>query len=353
MNEPWIEFQGLRKPLSKVGDIQHKAAKFCVEWLNGKTSFEITTSGSTGPPKKITIKRESMIASSGATAKALDLQEGMTSLVCLDTGFIAGMMMLVRSMTTGMNMIITEPSANPLQELPSSKIDFAALVPYQMNAMLQSDQSEQLSLIGTIILGGASINVQLLEEVSKIPAACYATFGMTETISHIALQRLNGIQRQENFHALDGVRISQDDRGCLVIEVGYLGEKIITNDIVDIVRSGEFKWLGRWDSAINSGGVKVFPEKIEKVIGEWMFGKGLPNRFFAIGQKDERLGEQVVLVIEGKLELIHEKELLTTMRTALAKYEIPKKVLYVTNFKETPTGKIDRSASLRPDAMDF
>ncbi|HZY80647.1 MAG TPA: AMP-binding protein [Cyclobacteriaceae bacterium] len=361
MKTPWIAIQDVTFPVSELhqvdpGDVSpngRKALAFCKDWLDGKQSFVITTSGSTGTPKKIEINRSAMIASAQRTAHALGLKPGMTSLICLDTGFIAGMMMLVRGLTTGMNMIVAEPSANPLKDLSSSKIDFVALVPYQMTAMLQSEQREQLGLIATIILGGATVSAGLLDEIRKITAACYATFGMTETLSHIALQRLNGIQRQENFHVLDGIKISQDERDCLVIDADYLGEKIVTNDIVDVIKPGEFKWLGRWDNVINSGGIKVIPEKIEKVVGEWMLQKELQNRFFVAGKQHEQLGQRVVLVLEGSMTKGNEKELMNAMAATLDKYELPKEILYVDKFTETKTGKVDRSASLRSDAMDL
>jgi O-succinylbenzoic acid--CoA ligase len=362
MNEvPWISIDGLKLPLHEIpreipDNIKpngSKALMFCKKWLEGNEAFNITTSGSTGAPKKVTVRRQSMLASAQRTAEALKLRPGMTALVCLDTGFIAGMMMLVRGLTTGMNMIVTEPSANPLRNLASAKIDFAALVPYQMNAMLNSEQREQLALIGTIILGGAAINADLHRAISNIPAACYATFGMTETLSHIALQRLNGVQRQENFHVLKGILISADERGCLVINADYLDKPIVTNDIVEIIRPGEFKWIGRWDNLINSGGIKVVPEKIEKIVAEWMLQKSLQNRFFVTGRAHQEFGQQVVLVIEGKISQEQKEDMMRALAQAVTRYELPKDVVFVDQFKETATGKIDRSASLHPDAMDL
>lgn len=347
---PWIELQGIRTPLTnldRIGKSQLKpnerhAVDFCIQWLHGNAEFNITTSGSTGTPKPITIKRNAMIASADATAKALGLRAGMTSLVCLDTHFIAGMMMLVRCMNTGMNMIVTEPSANPMKETGDRKVDFAALVPYQLTAMLKSGQPS----IGTIILGGASVGAELMQDIQHLPFACYATFGMTETLSHIALQRLNGNTKHENFHTLDGITISLDNRGCLVIEADYLDGTIITNDLVEIINPKEFKWLGRYDNIINSGGIKVIPEKIEAGVADWMSVKRYSNRFFVTGAPHPQLGSQVTLVIEGTLSQEDEHALLSSLRSSLSKYELPGRVFYKEHFVETRTGKIDRSASL-------
>jgi O-succinylbenzoic acid--CoA ligase len=348
---PWIDLQGTKIPLNKLSDIdkrkltanERKAVEFCMAWLNGENSFQITTSGSTGNPKTITIDRQAMIASAQRSAKALGLHKQMTSLVCLDTGFIAGMMMLVRSLNTGMNMVMTEPSANPLKDIGSTRIDFTALVPYQLSAILKSG-SEPMP--GIIILGGAALSPELLQDIQSLSPACYATFGMTETLSHIALQKLNGPTKQENFHTLDGIRISVDDRGCLVINADLLNDTVVTNDLVEIISPKEFKWLGRHDNVINSGGIKVIPEKIEKVVGSWMLKKGVSNRFFATGVAHAQLGQQATLVVEGTLSKEDEHALLDSLRVTLGKYEVPGRILYKQHFTETKTGKIDRRASL-------
>lgn len=348
---PWIELRGTRTPLTSLERIDKtkltpnelQAVDFCIHWLNGQSTFNITTSGSTGTPKPITIERKAMTASAAATVKALGLRAGMTSLVCLDTHFIAGMMMLVRCLNTGMNMIVAEPSANPMKGLHEISVDFTALVPYQLKAMLKEGQ--RLS-IGTIILGGAAVGAELIRDIQQVSSACYATFGMTETLSHIALQRLNGHSKQENFHTLDGVRIRTDPRGCLVIESDYLDNVVITNDLVDIISPREFKWLGRYDNIINTGGIKVMPEKIESAVATWIAANRLSNRFFVTGLAHSQLGEQVTLVLEGSLSQEDEHSLLSSLRATLSKYEVPGRVFYKEHFVETKTGKVDRRASV-------
>lgn len=325
---------------------EQKAADFCNQWFSGKSSFEITTSGSTGTPKKILLHRQSMIVSAERTARALGLRAGMTALICLDTGFIAGMMMLVRAMNTGMNMIITEPSANPLKDIPPATIDFAALVPYQLSTMLRSADQDRVAAIGTIILGGAPVGTELLAMISGLDAQCYATFGMTETLSHVALQKLNGPGKQESFHTLEGVSVRHDDRGCLVIDADYLDQPVVTNDLVDIIKPKEFIWLGRYDNVINSGGIKIIPEKIEKLVGGWMTVNKLSNRFFVTGFPHAELGRELTLVVEGTLSKEYNDSLLASLGRALTKYEVPRRILYKDHFIETKTGKVDRNASL-------
>jgi len=332
-------------PLNQLPPYEKSALRFCQEWTSGQDSFTIDTSGSTGVPKKITLRREQMIASAEKTIKALDLREGMTSLVCLDTNYIAGRMMIVRSIIAPMDMIITGPSANPLKDLPPAQIDFVALVPYQLRAIVASPQRDRLNSIGRIILGGAPIDQELLSDISKLQVPCYATFGMTETLSHIALQKLNGVDLQDSFHVLDGNDISTDDRQCLVIDADYLDDTIVTNDIVEFTSARQFRWLGRFDNVINSGGVKIMPESVEKIVGNYMLSQQLKNRFFVTGLSHPQLGQQAVLIVEGLLTENQETDLLVWLRDKLPRYEIPKAVLYADNFTATATQKVNRAAS--------
>jgi O-succinylbenzoic acid--CoA ligase len=324
---------------------EKSALTFCKEWDSGQESFTIDTSGSTGTPKKITLTRGQMIASAEKTIAALGLHTDMTSLVCLDTAYIAGRMMIVRSIIATMDMIITEPSSNPLENLPDSPIDFAALVPYQLRTIIASRERARLESIGRIILGGAPIDQELLADIRKLRVPCYATFGMTETLSHIALQKLNGVDAQDSFHVLDGIEINTDDRQCLVINADYLDQAVVTNDIVELTGLRKFRWLGRWDNVINSGGVKVMPEKIEKEVGSYMLSQKLKHRFFATGLPNQQLGQQVALIVEGMLTEKQEEDLLGWLRSKLPRYEIPKAVLYTHEFTTTATQKVNRAAS--------
>lgn len=323
---------------------KENADLFCREWLEGKSTFSVKTSGSTGPPKVIEIRRDQMIASARKTIKALGLEHGMTAFVCLDVNFIAGKMMLVRSLVAGMNMIVVEPKADPFGEVPDTKIDFAALVPYQLAAALNSPH--HLRNVEKIILGGAPISSDLIDAVQQLETSCYATFGMTETITHIALQKLNGADRQDFFETLDGVNIGLDERGCLVITTDYLDAAVVTNDVVDLVDEKRFRWLGRWDNVINSGGIKVIPEKVEQAIGSWLISHGIDNKFFVVGIPHEKLGTKVTLVIEGWLFKETEDKLLAGLRDVLGKYEVPKRIVYSNVFSYTPTGKVNRKLSL-------
>src|SRR5260221_617468 len=240
---------------------------FCRDWLQGNDYFILSTSGSTGVPKQITLRGEQMEASARLTSAALGLQSGYNALLCLDTRYIAGQMMLVRSLIAGMNIVAVEPSSNPFETIrPDLRIDFAAIVPYQLQNILDSASGKNtLNKLKAVLVGGAPVSTKVKALLHPLQCPVYSSYGMTETISHIALQALNGPAAKDYFEVLPGISIERDARGCLTIAADYLGkDKIITNDLVEILGQRHFLWLGRWDRVINTSGVKVIPEKIAK-----------------------------------------------------------------------------------------
>jgi o-succinylbenzoate---CoA ligase len=326
---------------------REKVISFCQQWAEGKGSFEIQTSGSTGKPKLIQLDRSSMIASAMATANALNLKKGQTSLVCLDPAYIAGMMMLVRSIETGMNIIAVEPSANPFEILDdNTSVDFTALVPYQLKAILDSPQEKHFHRFTKILIGGAALDEHSKSRLQKFSCQFYETYGMTETISHIALKKVNGETKSSYFELLPGITIRQDERACLCIQAPYLKEEIVTNDVVELKSLTEFLWLGRNDNVINSGGVKIFPESTEKKL-EGIFSQlKIDNLFFIAGLPDVRLGQSVALIVEGHLSTDQQLQLKTRMKSGLSKFEIPRAIQFAPQFVKTETGKINRTKTM-------
>ena len=355
--EPWLQFQQHKFYLSDLPsalafanhDFIKASLEFISEWRKGKEIFTLQTSGSTGTPKLITATRNQLKASAQLTITALNLSENQTALVCLDTRYIAGIMMMVRSIEAGMNMVLVEPCSNPLEEVREETIiDFTALVPLQVETILRSPQRKQFEKINSILIGGAALNQPTLNEVKTLPCHCYATYGMTETLSHIALQKLNGDNAHDYFEALPGISLSQDERGCLIIQAPHLSDiPIITNDLVHFVAPRQFRLLGRADSVINSGGVKVIPEKIEALIGILLDEMKMTQRFFVAALPDERLGQSVNLFMEG-VPIGGEKEKLVRqkMSTLLNRYECPKAIHYVPSFINTDTGKINKPKTI-------
>lgn len=324
-----------------------RVISFCQKWVTGQYEFEINTSGSTGTPKKIVITREALKQSAAATSRALGLKSSETSLVCLDPNYIGGMMMLVRSMEVGMNILAEEPSANPFSNLPTNtKIDFVALVPYQLKEILQSENKKYFNQIKKILVGGAPLDQVTQKELQIYKSQFYETYGMTETISHIALKKINGKHPSAYFKCLNGITIRQDERACLCIRAPYLIDEIITNDVVELKSLDEFIWLGRFDNVINSGGVKIFPESTEKKIESIFSELKIQKRFFIAGLPDAKLGEAVTLIVESDSDANMIIELMEKLRQNLHKYEMPKSIKMVNQFIEASNNKINRKKTL-------
>ena len=301
---------------------------FLLDWLDDKETIQLTTSGTTGAPKVITIKKQSMVHSAIATGNFFNLHPQDKALLCLPARYIAGKMMIVRAMMLGLELDIMAPSSHLDDLLPRKNYDFIAIVPLQAENSL-----DKLHQFKKIIIGGAKVSDDLATKLKEIKSAIYETYGMTETITHIAAKKVG----EDFFEVLEHVSISTDDRNCLVIDVPSISEdKVITNDIVQILNANQFKWIGRYDNVINSGGIKLFPEQIEAKLAS-----KISNRFFIIGQPDDILGSRVILVIEGEQFKIN-----TTIFDTLEKFEKPKNVLFVPKFIETETKKVSRIKTL-------
>jgi o-succinylbenzoate---CoA ligase len=336
---------GFALPLSPF---EHSTFSFMKDWLSDQQTFTIQTSGSTGEPKSISVTREQMIMSAKLTEQTLALERFSDALICIDTAYIGGRMMIVRSFITGMRMWAVDPCACPMQKIPVDQcVNFAAFVPYQVQSMLVSKHPHLLNNPDKIIIGGAPLDIETEEKLQAFVCRCYATYGMTETLSHIALRPVNGEHASPCFGALHGIVLEQDERGCLVIQAPYLAEKIFTNDIVEMVGTDQFIWRGRWDNVINTGGVKVVPEKVEAAIEKIFKQTGITNRFFIHGISDKAFGDKIVLIMEGtghNLPAI--EKTFPLMMAALSPYEVPKEIRLSPAFIVTDTGKVNRLKSL-------
>lgn len=335
-----------------------EALAFCRAWQSGQSTFVLHTSGSTGTPKSITLTRSQMQASARLTGNTLGLRAGNKALVCLNVRYVAGIMMLVRGLEIGMEMTIVEPSGNPLVvfEPSDTHFDFTAVVPLQLQTILENTPEKLPILNGmkAILVGGAATSPALEEALQVISAPVFATYGMTETVSHIALRRLNGPDRSDVFTALNGVELGTDTRGCLNISAAATNFELVqTNDVVELLAIDgytRFRLLGRADTIINSGGVKVQPEQVERIVQETLAQKlatGFVPRLFIAGMPDERLGQKVVLVIEqNAISDAQFDAVRMAVSTLSSPYAAPKEWFVVNPFSETPTGKIDRNATM-------
>lgn len=325
-----------------IGELE-EILEFVVDWSNTKDWIQARTSGSTGKPKSIKIKKEHILASAQRTLNFLALKPGDVALLCMPNKFIGGKMMIARSIVGALDLHIAETTSKPA--IPEGKrVDFAAVVPMQMHEILTDDAlAAQWKQVKKIIIGGGQVDPRLEEKLKNWPNEIYESFGMTETISHVALRRITS-NETEPFRVLDGITISEDDRNCLVIHSELLpNNPLITNDMIELIDDKSFKWMGRADNLINSGGIKIIPETLEK-ISKQLFN----TKFFYAGIPDEKLGEKVVLVMESQpLKTEDQEEILSELRGMLHKYEVPKEILFVDAFIETENGKLNRKKTLQ------
>ena len=319
---------------------------FIDQWRAGAQYFELHTSGSTGKPTLHRLSRRQMQASARATAQAFGLQKNQTALCCLNTQYIAGIMMLVRAEEIGMTLVTIAPTANPLKSY-DGHIDFAAFVPLQLQTMLGAGLAGRLNEIKTIIVGGAPVSDVLLEQIKTLTVPVFATYGMTETVSHVAIRRLNGTEQSSYFRFLPDIDFGTDARGCLWLCGAVTDDAVVqTNDVVEFVTPTEFKITGRADNIINSGGIKIQLEKVEAALGGQLEVFAPQRRFFAWSMPDEVLNQKLILVLEGTYETAKLNEFVRQLQEthpALTQYEVPKRIFAVAKFVETPTGKINKA----------
>ena len=308
------------------------------KWLNNDDYIEITTSGSTSTPKKIRLAKHAMKSSAIQTQNYFKYKSGDKALLCIPVRYIGGMMMLIRSIISDLDLYIVPPSLRPLVLL-SEKLDFVPMTPAQLSVSLEKDQ-RSIDRINKILLGGGPVSLTLQRKIINLKTKLYHSFGMTETISHIAIRQLNHTQDSLTFYALDAVQLEVDDESCLIIKADYIDEPVYTNDVVNLISPRKFTWKGRKDNVINSGGLKLYPELIEQKLSNI-----IDQDFFVIGTEDEALGSKVCLVIETD-HIINESELRERISEKLEKYERPKLILSTSEFQKTETGKIKRSPTL-------
>ena len=322
---------------------------FYSEWNNDSDRVLVHTSGSTGKPKPMMVEKKRMLNSARITCDFLGLKPGDSALLCMSLDYIAGKMVVVRSIERHLHLISVSPSGHPLKDI-NEEITFAAMVPMQVYNTLQvPEERERLTHIRHLIIGGGAIDASLEKELQALPGniAIWSTYGMTETLSHIALRRINGAEASEWYQPFDSVKISQTEEGCLVIDAPLVcAETLVTNDIVEIesyiynkVEKLRFRIKGRKDNVICSGGIKIQIEEVEEFLKPH-----LEKPFMLAKKKDEKFGEIAVLLSEDK----GIKKVEATIRRLLSdhKYWIPREFLHVDHLPLTETGKPKRSILL-------
>ncbi len=312
---------------------------FIIDWLSQSDSIEVKTSGSTSNPKTMKLNKKFMETSARKTLDFFDLQNSAKILLCLPIQYIAAKMMVIRAFVGKLDLYCIEPKIIPVIELVPD-LNFAAFIPAQLEALLQTGEGvEFVKKIKKILLGGSAISQKLANLLQNVHVDVWHSYGTTETMSHIALRKVNGYEATSWFSPLKGVQIEQNQQRCLVITAPDIGVyQLVTHDVVEINEEGCFKVFGRTDNVINSGGVKLFPEIIEQKLSSL-----INANFYVTSINDEQWGEVPVVVVES--ESWTEKKiqkLLSATKKLLTGYENPKAVIFQDQLRRTNSGKIIR-----------
>lgn len=314
--------------------------EFVSDWQSDSPTLLVHTSGSTGKPKPMLVEKRRMEASARITCGFLGLRAGDTALLCMPLDFIAGKMVVVRSLVWGLQLVAVEPSGHPLKGLTESPT-FAAMVPMQVyNSLKVEEERRLLRDIKHLIIGGGAINRDMAEALRGFPNAVWSTYGMTETLSHIALRRLSGAEASEWYEPFDGVGVTTNADGCLVIDApAVCAHPLVTNDIAEIAPDGRrFRIRGRRDNVVCSGGLKLQIEEMEARLQPHL------NVPYMISKRpDDKFGEAVVLLaVTDDMESVCE-----VCRKHMPRYEQPRYFLAVSELPMTPTGKPARAEAMK------
>ncbi len=322
---------------------ENQVIEFCTNWMLGQETFKQYSSGSTGQAKLIVLERQKMIWSAQQTNAFFNLNNGSKFLLCLDPNYVGGKMMLVRAMEVGATVVVVPPSSTPFEYLDGAPFTFAAMVPMQIETCLGSDAGVLfLQSIENIIVGGGPLSTPAQSQLAQFNNHSYATYGMTETVSHIALKPINELLNQQPFIILGDVQIKASNEGTLMVQSKITDNQwLTTTDIVELLSSNQFFWRGRKDFIINSGGIKLNPETIENEIIQLLPTTTEALSLFVGSLPDKKLGRAAVLVVQG---VWSEKwmEHLLHIRPKFKKHNFPKQVLFMKSLPHTQNGKINR-----------
>lgn len=309
---------------------------FLNEWFDASPVITVHTSGSTGVPKELVVRKDRMMQSARLTCEFLNLQAGDTALLCMNLRYIGAMMMVVRSLVAGLNLVVRPASGHPLSDV-EVPLKFAAMVPLQVyNTLRVPAERKRLEHTDILIIGGGAVDDSLEAELKTIPIAAYSTYGMTETLSHIALRRLNGEAASKCYYPFPSVELSLSAENTLIVKAPLICDDVLqTNDIACLCSDGGFTIAGRKDNVINSGGIKIQAEEMENRLQPF-----IPVPFAVTAVPDPCLGQALTLLIAGKPDI---KELENKLQAVLETYYRPKHIFITELIPQTENGKIDRT----------
>ncbi len=331
--------------LSMAGDIVNSGREekwrkdlfsFITDFLGESAALSQKTSGTTGKPRNLTLRRDAMVRSARMSLDYFRLLPGDSAMLCLPVDYIAGKMMVVRALVGGLKLLTIKPTGKPM-ELLDRPVDFSAMVPMQLFESLKNPG--QIQLIKKLIVGGGEIGPGFRKAIREIEGTeIYETFGMSETYTHFAVRRINGPGPEVNFRILEGAKVGADSRGCATVDIPGITEgKVVTNDLIEMKDHNSFEWLGRIDNVIDSGGIKIIPEvleeKIRSIIGQELVITGI---------SDDKLGKKIVLIVESDSKDLPIDEWKGLLRTKLKNYEVPRAIYAIPELPRNAAMKVLR-----------
>ncbi|MCZ4408098.1 AMP-binding protein [Cryomorphaceae bacterium 1068] len=341
---PFSKYQGVRlngrfiesNELNQIegqDQFEMEIISYCIDLFDESETIFIQTSGSTGNPKSLEFPKSALIQSASVTNEYFGLNPKSKSLLSLPLNYVAAKLMVVRAIIGGYNLSTVAPKANPLKDL-NELISFVPMTPHQVKSIL-GESPEAFDKVETVLLGGGEVLSELRAQLLQLNPHFYVGFGMAETLTHFALSKINS-EDTTIYKVLPDARISTDERGCLIINrSGITKNDLVTNDLIELTEEG-FKWLGRIDNLINSGGVKVIPEEVEKLLSP-----KIDSRFFVSGIPNSLLGQKVALFIEGKKEIKLDDIAFSSV------YQKPKEIIHLEKFLYTESGKVRRAETVK------
>lgn len=313
---------------------------FLDEWYSPGSTITVNTSGSTGTPKSIRLRKEFVAASARRTLLYFGLKENDRVLHGLPSRYIAGKLMVVRALLGRLDLYPLDPSST-FSVLEKMSFRFAAMVPNQVSKILdQENGPARLQQISQLLIGGGPVPPSLHERLRPLSTACYSSYAMTETATHVAIRKLNGEGADEFYHCMDGIRVSLSPEGCLRIHMAGLAQNapcLQTTDLAELTDEKTFRIIGRADQVIISGGMKFHPEQLEQKLEN-----AIKQPFMISSLPDDRLGEQIILIVEGDEDPQIAEALLETCRRCLSRYEQPRQIRFTPQLTRTPNGKLKR-----------
>lgn len=300
---------------------------------------EARTSGSTGAPKPIRLSKADMRLSARASNRFFGIGPSSHLASPLSPDYIAGKMMCVRALEAGCLFSQLEVSGTVVIPAGLPPIDLISVVPAQIQSLVSMEDLSRK--VRKVLVGGAPAPQPVLDALCAAGSEVWVSYGMTETCSHVALAR--GDDPERLFRAMPGVTFAADESSRLIIKASEFSfGTLVTNDVVELVDDTSFRWLGRADNIINSGGLKLVPEKLEAEIAP-LLPKG--TVFYITSRPSNKWGSETVLVVEGS-EALANGILAVLDASGLDRRHIPRHAAAFDELPRTTSGKIIRIKEL-------